>query len=433
MTTLYTRRQLLKLGISTTGLCLPACRPSNNRITKTAHIVIVGGGFAGATAAKYLRILDAGIRITLIEPHKSYSTCPGSNWVFAGIKTLADLTFNYQTLANKYNIKVIHDRVHAIHAEKHRVTLSDQSVIAYDRLIVAPGIDFHWGRVDGYTPQTANSIPHAWQGGQQTALLMQQLQNMRKGGTVIICAPANPFRCPPGPYERASMIAYYLSRHNPTAKLIVLDAKSSFSKQSLFISGWEQHYGYGSTNSLITWQPIPDNRIIAIDVKTKTVLTDFGDQFRADVLNFIPDQRAGSIARKAGLTDSNGWCPVHPISNASLLQPDIHVLGDAAICKPLPKSAFAANSQAKVCALAIISLLNGRPPSAANWVNTCYSLITPEKGISIAMVYKSNQSGKITKVPGSGGLTAMEDHDAMRLEAYFAHRWYDSITADSFL
>ncbi len=430
---MISRRAFCKGSVVSAGLLLNACRSTPFQHTAAPHVVVIGGGFGGATAAKYIRKLDPGIKVTLIEPSEHYVTCPGSNWVFAGLKTIAQLTFSYRALADKYDINVIHDYVTAVDPVKHSIRLSEGSRLRYDRLIVSPGIDFRWDTIAGYDQHTAHSIPHAWKAGEQTAILNRQLQAMADGGTVVICAPPNPFRCPPGPYERASMMAHYLTRHKPKSKILILDPKSQFSKQKLFMSGWEKYYGYGTDHSMIEWISIPDNPVIQLDVNTKTVTTDFADRYTADVLNIIPAQKAGVIAEKAGLTDDSGWCPVNHQSCESSLQPDIHVIGDASKHSPLPKSAFAASSEAKVCAFAVVNLLNDQALMAPAWINTCYSLIAPMHGISVAMVYKLSPDGLVSKVKGSGGLSRQSDEKSRILESGFARQWYDSITADSFL
>ena len=430
---MLSRRNFIKASAGSAGLLLSACNKSNINSKHSPHVVIIGGGFGGATAAKYIRMLDAGIKITLIEPNANYITCPASNWIYGGLTSLKALTFNYQSLSNNHELNVIADYVTSIEADKHTVILFEGDKIRYDRLIVSPGIDFRWETIDGYNKETAKSIPHAWKAGEQTILLNKQLQNMRDGGTIVICAPPNPFRCPPGPYERASMMAYYLKKHKPRSKIIILDPKTSFSKQSLFTAGWKKHYQYATQNSLIEWHSIPDNPVISVDINNKTVETDFGDKFKADVLNIIPAQKAGSIAHKSGLTDASGWCPVTPHTSESTLHPDIHVIGDASIQTPMPKSAFAASSEAKICAFAVVNLLNGQELIEPSWINTCYSLITPTHGISIAMVYKLSRQGNIVKVKGSGGVTSSSNFDSFYLESRHARYWYDNITNDSFI
>ncbi len=430
---MLSRRNFLKASAGSAGLLVTGCSSFNLLKKPVHHIVVIGGGFGGATAAKYMRKLDSNIRITLIEPNKNYLTCPGSNWVLGGIKSLDSLAFGYQSLAKNHAINILHDFVKIIDPEKHHVKLSNGQNIHYDRLIVSPGIDFRWETIDGYDQTTTKTIPHAWKAGEQTLLLFRQLQAMRNGGTVIISAPPNPYRCPPGPYERASLIAYYLKKYKPRSKILILDPKLSFSKQSLFMAGWEEYYQYGTDNSMIEWISIPDNPVIQVNAKKKSLLTDFGDQFKADVLNIIPAQKAGNIAYQSGLTDSSGWCPVNHASCESTLLPDIHVIGDAAKYSPLPKSAFAASSEAKVCAYAVVNRLKNQVLVEPTWINTCYSLITPEHGISVAMVYKLNNIGAVTKVKGSGGVTDTTDRNNVNLEAKFARHWYSSITEDTFL
>jgi len=395
-------------------------------------VVIIGGGFGGATAAKTIKQLDPTIKVSLVEPNKLYFTCPGSNWVFANLTDLKSLAVSYQLLSNRYGINIIHDKVVSINTEKHFISLGDQQHISYDRLIVSPGIDFRWQTIDGLDQSTTHLIPHAWKAGLQTTLLNKQLQSMKNGGTVIICAPPNPYRCPPGPYERASMIACYFKQHKPKSKIIILDPKTQFAKQDLFIKGWKKHYGFGTDKSMIEWHSIPDNPIINIDVKNKRIETDFGDIFNADVINYIPAQKAATIAQTAELCDQSGWCPVNPVNSESTIHPNIHIIGDASIQSPIPKSAFAANAEAKICAFAIVNSLKEIALNQPVWINTCYSLITADQGISVAMVYKLNQSGKITKVEGSGGVTPNTDHKTLALEALHAKQWLKTIVSDSF-
>jgi len=427
------RRHFIKFAASSVSLLAAGCQNMQSKSSVKAHVVIIGGGFAGASAAKIIKKLDPLIQVTLIEANKQYLTCPGSNWVFAGLTDIQSLTVSYQNLQRLYGIKVVHERVASIEAEKHSITLTNQQKISYDRLIVSPGIDFRWDTIEGHDESSTDSVPHAWKAGVQTTLLNGQLHNMHDGGTVVICAPPNPYRCPPGPYERASMMAYYLKQHKPNSKIIILDPKTQFSKQHLFIQGWRKYYDFGKPNSLIEWHSIADNPVLRIDPKSKLIETDFGDRFKADVLNYIPAQKAAHIAQTSGLCDDSGWCPVNHQSSESTLLPDIHVIGDASIHAPIPKSAFAANAEAKVCAFAIVSLINQIDPMQPTWINTCYSLITAEQGISIAMVYKLNQQGKIAKVKGAGGVTANTDEMTLALEATNAKKWLKSIVADSFM
>lgn len=407
--------QALAVGV----LPVTACQyfPSKRQ---SAQVVVVGGGFGGATLAKYLRVLDAGIRVTLIEPKTEYATCPGSNWLFAGLTSLDRLTFDYQALQQGYGVEVRSDTVVAIEADRRRIRLASGQYLAYDRLLLSPGIGFRWDAIEGYSSALVDLFPHAWQAGAQTRLLARQIQAMPDGGLMLIAAPPDPYRCPPGPYERASMCAYWLKRHKPRAKILILDPKRSFSKQALFEAGWAKHYGYGTPNSLIEWHSLADNPITRLDVAGKSVITEFGDRFSADVINLIPAQHAGQIAIQTGLTDTSGWCPVKPETSQSLLDEYIHVIGDAAQYAPIPKSAFAANSEAKACAFAVVALLNDQPPPTPNWLNTCYSLVTPEHGISVAGVYRLAADGSIMPVSGAGGVSHANAPGSRQREAEYA-------------
>lgn len=391
------------------------------------RVVVIGGGFGGATCARYVRQFDPTIAVTLVERSEKFVTCPFSNAVLGDVVTMNTITQHYDTLRRKHGVEVIHDEVIEIDAEVRRVTLKSGKSLQYDRLVVAPGIAFRWDAIDGYDAKAAQTVPHAWKGGGQTVLLSQQLRTMQDGGLVILCPPANPFRCPPGPYERASLIAHYLQRQKPKSKILILDAKEKFSKQGLFQQGWEKLYP-----GMIEWVAGTAGGIVKeVDAKSRTAVTELGERHRADVLNVIPPQQANLIAQRAGLTDKTGWCPVDQRTFASQLLKHIHVIGDSAVAGALPKSGFAANSEAKVCAASIVSELNGREMPEPSYVNTCYSLVGPEYGISVAMVYRL-QDGKIAKVDGAGGVSP-EDADAefRKQEAQYARGWYDSIARDS--
>ncbi len=413
------------------ALPLGACQTLSLKNAK-AHVVVVGGGFGGATAAKTLRLLDSNMRVTLIEPKTHYLTCPGSNGVFAGLTDLDKLTVDYQALHNQYGVERIVDRVNEIRAAHRQLTLAGGQSIAYDRLILSPGIAFRWDAIDGYNQETAKTFPHAWQAGPQTALLNQQLQNLRQGGVVLIAAPPDPYRCPPGPYERASMMAWWLKQHNPRAKILILDPKRSFSKQALFEAGWAKHYGYGTADSLIEWHCLADNPITQLDANSNTLVTDFGDRFSGDVLNIIPPQTAANVALENGLTDQTGWCPVKPQTSQSLFDEHIHIIGDAAQFAPMPKSAFAANSEAKMCAIAVVGLINDLQMTEPNWMNTCYSLITPKHGISVAGVYALDAKRAIAAVTGSGGVSYSALANFVELEAGYALSAYHALVKNSF-
>ncbi|MEO3431046.1 FCSD flavin-binding domain-containing protein [Pelagibius sp. CAU 1746] len=391
-----------------------------------AKVVVVGGGFGGATAAKYLRRFDSSLSVELVEPNASFVTCPFSNTVIGGLNPIGRVTHGYQGLRG-HGVVVAHDTAAAVDADKREVRLAGGARLAYDRLIVSPGIDFKWGAVEGAEESIIGRIPHAWKAGAQTTLLRRQLEAMPDGGVFVISPPVNPFRCPPGPGERISLAAHYFKTHKPRSKILVLDPKEKFSKEGLFRQGWAELYG-----DMIEYRSLNDDgRVVRVDAASMTLHTDF-DSVRGDVINFIPPQRAGRIAQDAGLTDETGWCPVHQADFESALLPGIHVIGDASIAAPMPKSGFAASTQAKVCAAAIVAKLRGEAPGAPKFVNTCYSLVAPDYGISVAAVYNV-EDGKIVAVEGAGGLSPMEaDHSFRQQEADYARGWYDSITQDIF-
>ncbi|MET0068330.1 MAG: FCSD flavin-binding domain-containing protein [Candidatus Thiodiazotropha sp.] len=399
-------------------------------------VVVVGGGTGGATAAKYLRMADPTIEVTLIEANKDYYTCYMSNEVLSGDRTIDSIKFGYTGLG-KHGVKVVHDMVTAIDAGAKTVKTAGGQSFPYDRCIVAPGIDFKWDTIEGYDDKVAESIPHAWKAGSQTVTLRKQLEAMKDGGTVVIAPPPNPFRCPPGPYERASQIAHYLKNHKPKSKILILDAKPKFSKQGLFTQGWKALYGYESDNSMIEWRPSAqgsnDNAVVGVDAGAMSVTTGFDETIKGDVLNIIPAQKAGKIAFAAGLTNDSGWCPVNLHTFESTIHKNIHVIGDASIAKGMPKSGYAANSEAKVCAAGVAALLNGQEPGTPAYVNTCYSIVGEDWGISVAAVYKLAEDGsKITSV--SGGLTPSDATPEMRArEVEYAYSWFKNITHDIFM
>ena len=400
--------------------------PAAARAGTNARVVVIGGGFGGATCAKYLRRGDPGIAVTLVEPSTRFITCPFSNYVLGGFRTMASITHGYGALRKRHGVNVVHDTVTAIDPAGRKVTLKSGKVLAYDRLVVSPGIDFKWGAIEGYSEKAAGAMPHAWKAGPQTVLLRRKLEAMKNGGTFIMVAPPNPFRCPPGPYERASMVAHYFKRHKPRSKIIILDPKDDFSTQGLYLDAWAKLYP-----GMIEWVPgAKGGTVRKVDVKKLLVDTEL-DPHKGDVVNVIPPQSAGAIAIKAGLADDKGWCPVNPMTFESKLHPGIHVIGDSAIAGALPKSGFAANSEAKIAAAAIVAQLNGAAASEASYVNTCYSLITPKYGISVAGVYRVTEKG-ITQVEGSGGVSPKDAPDDFReKEAGYALGWYASITADT--
>ena len=415
-----TRRHFLKLSAAA-GLA-PAVVSAQG--AGAGRVVVVGGGFAGATAARTLKALEPRLAVTLVEPNPVYTACPFSNSVLANLREIDQQRFGYDGV-KRAGVTVAETSATAVDAEAKSVTLADGNRLAYDRLVMAPGIDFNWTAIAGYDEAAAQKMPHAWKAGAQTVLLRQQLQAMDDGGLVVMSAPANPFRCPPGPYERASLIAYWLKIWKPKSKLLLLDAKDAFSKQRLFQNGWAELYP-----GRIEWVPLSQGgKVTSVDPATLTLVTEFGSH-KAAVANVIPPQRAGAIAAQAGVADRTGWCPVEPVAFESTLRPGIHVLGDAAIMGGMPKSAFAANAQAKVCAAAIVELLAGRKPPDPILINTCYSLVAADYGISIAGVYRPDK-GLLADIPGAGGTSPLEAVGGLRgQEALYAASWFHTITAE---
>jgi NADPH-dependent 2,4-dienoyl-CoA reductase/sulfur reductase-like enzyme len=390
------------------------------------RVVVIGGGFAGASCARALKRADPALAVTLVERSATYTACPFSNDVIAGRRELAAQQFGYAGLARE-KIALAAQAAVAVDAERRQVRLADGSSLDWDRLVVAPGIDLTFDALPGYSEAAAEIMPHAWKAGEQTLLLRRQLEAMEDGGLVVIAAPANPFRCPPGPYERASLIAHYLKTHKPRSKLIILDAKDQFSKQRLFEAAWKELYP-----GIVEWVSLSSGgRVTEVDPGTKTFVTEFGSH-RAAVGNVIPPQRAGVIAGLAGVASQSGWCPIDPVTFESTLRPGIHVIGDAAIAGAMPKSAFAANAQAKVCGAAVAALLREEEPPSPKLINTCYSLVGPDYGISVAGVYEP-RDGLLAEMKGAGGTSPLGASAEVRaLEAAYAEGWFRSITAEAF-
>lgn len=419
------RRSFIKLASKAAALPLLGF-PVINNAAKKGRVVIIGGGFGGTVAAKYLRLFEPGIEVVLVEKQARFITCPFSNEVISGERAIDSITFSYEGLIAR-GIKVLQDEATRIDPEKKIVSTLSGNQLPYDRLIVSAGIDFQWSAIDGYTEDAGQSMPHAWQAGVQTLLLRRQLTAMADGGVVVITAPAAPYRCPPGPYERASLIAHYLKTHKPKSKILILDSKDKFCKQDLFLQGWNQHYP-----GMITWvSAASGGEVTGVDVGTNTVLTKT-ERHKAAVANIIPPQRAGRIAHLAGLVDDTGWCPVDQRSFESTIHKHIHVIGDARMEDNMPKSGAAANSQAKVCAAAVVAMMNDRPPPKASLISVCFSLITPRHGISVAGVYDL-QDGIIKAIEGAGGLSALDASAWDRkMESTYARSWYRNITAEMF-
>jgi sulfide dehydrogenase [flavocytochrome c] flavoprotein subunit len=423
MTGTHSRRDVLKAAAGAATVLMPMPALAQN---VGGRVVVVGGGFAGATCARMLKRIDPRSAVTLVEANQTFTACPFSNEVIAGLRDIKAQQFDYKKIADD-KVAVSFESASAVDPQARMVTLSGGTRLPYDRLVLAPGIDLRWDGVPGYTEAAAERMPHAWKAGAQTLLLRRQLEAMPDGGLVIIAAPANPYRCPPGPYERASLIAYYLKTHKPKSKLIILDAKDAFSKQRLFQNAWKELYP-----DIIEWVSLSSGgKVTAVDPASMTVMTDF-TKFTPAVANIVPPQKAGRIAELAGVADRTGWCPVEPLSFESTLQPNIHVIGDACIAGAMPKAGFAANSQAKVCAAALARLLSGQKPDEPRMINTCYTTVAPGYGITVAAVYRP-VNGQLVEVQGSGGTSPVEAPKSTREEeAKLADGWFNTMTGEIF-
>jgi sulfide dehydrogenase [flavocytochrome c] flavoprotein subunit len=419
------RRDFLKQAAVAASAVAMLPRPASAQ-GASGRVVVVGGGFAGATCARMLKRIDPRLSVALVEANPQFTACPFSNGVIAGLRDLADQQFGYEKVAQD-GVELSFVPASAVDPQARIVTLADGARLQYDRLVLAPGIDIAWGALPGYTEAAAERMPHGWKAGAQTVLLRRQLEAMADGGLVVISAPANPFRCPPGPYERASLIAYYLKTRKPKSKVVILDAKDTFSKQRLFQNAWKELYP-----GLLEWVSLSSGgKVTSVDAAAMTLATDF-DAYKADVANVIPPHKAARIAELAGVADRTGWCPIDPVSFASSLQPNIHVIGDAAIAGGMPKSAFAANAQAKVCAAAVAKLIGGLTPAEPKLINTCYSLVAPDYGITVAGVYRP-ANGQLVDIEGAGGTSPLDAPASTRaLEASYANGWFKTITTEVF-
>ncbi len=416
------RRRLIQTAAAASSLALfPQLKLAAKTDTKQQRVVVVGGGFAGATAAKYLKLWAPDLDVVMVEKNSRFVSCPQSNMVLSGSRSLQQLTHDYQSLSSKHKVRTVQASVTAIDTQKRLVKLGDGTDIGYDRLIVAPGVDFIYDTLPMLTADVVNNkIPHAWKAGPQTQLLFNQLKAMPQGGKVVMTVPAAPFRCPPGPYERACQVAFFLKKHNPRGKLIILDANGGIvSKKALFENAWETHY-----SGLIDYYP--SNAIETVDVGSLTVESLF-DSFQADVLNVIPSQKAGHVAALAGVINvDRRWCEVDFRSYESTAVANVHVIGDA-VASNMPKSGHIANSQAKVCAAAVIALLREKPVEASpKFGNTCYSFVDDERAGHVAAVFGYDEAdGQMNAMPG-GGATSI----ATEMEGRFADAWAQNIWSD---
>lgn len=390
------------------------------------HVVVVGGGYGGATVAKYLRKWsEGGVRVTLVERNPSFISCPISNLILSGDKTLDDITVSYDGLKNRWGVKVIQDEAVAVDPVKRTLRLAQGGSLSYDRLVLSPGVDFLWSLVPALdAKESQEKILHAWKAGPQTVALRKQLESMKDGGVFAITIPKAPYRCPPGPYERASVVASYFKAHKPKSKVLILDANEDvISKKGLFTKAWSELYP-----NIVEYRP--NHELIDVDVTNTTALFEF-DKVRADVLNVVPPQRAGAIASAAGLKlVNNRWVDVDWLSLESTNTPGIHVLGDAIFPAPtMPKSGHMANQHAKLAAAAILNLLAGEAPNPNPVVmNTCYSFLSSTEACHVASIHQYDAEKKtVLPVPGSGGVSA----ERSVAEAQFALGWAKNIWADA--
>lgn len=418
--TLNRRTFLGTAGVLAAGLSAPVVLAQGK-----PRVVVVGGGAGGATAARYIAKDSKGeIDVILIEPSKTYYTCFFSNLYLGGFQELSDIAHSYGTLAAKYGINVVHDWAVGVDRDAKTVSLAGGGSIPYDKLILSPGIDFVDGAVEGWDVTAQNKMPHAYKAGSQTELLKAQVLAMPEGGIFAMVAPPNPYRCPPGPYERVSMVAHVLKANNPTAKIIIADPKAKFSKMSLFQEGWADHY-----EGMIDWigEDFGGGNV-SVNPDAMTVTID-GEETKVDVCNVIPAMKAGRIAEMAGVTDGN-WAPVNAADMSSKADPDIYVLGDASQQGDMPKSGFSANSQAKVCANAVRGALTGSKIFPAKFSNTCWSLIDTDDGVKVGATYEATPE-KIAKVDGFISQTG-EDSDLRKATYQESLGWYAGITSDMF-
>jgi sulfide dehydrogenase [flavocytochrome c] flavoprotein subunit len=441
------RRDFLKLAAGASAgaiLSIPQARAA----TAKARVVVIGGGYGGASAAKYLRLLDPGIEVTLVERGKLYTSCPLSNEVLSGERDIKTLQVGYAGLA-KRGVKVVHQEVTAIDPVKKTVTLAEGAPLAYDALVVSPGVDFNYKAIKGLTPELAETtLPHAWKAGPQTLLLKKQLDAMPDGGRFIISVPKGPFRCPPGPYERAAQVAMHCLHHGKKkAKVLILDANESFSKKPLFEQAWKALYGYGE-GGMIEWVPAAaGGKVEEVDAAGLTCHAEF-ESFKGDVVNIIPPHVAGKIAQDSGLVNFKGaWCGVKPENMESTAHKDIYVIGDACVGGDLagnnafPKSAHMANSQAKVVAANLVAKLNGLPAPKPLYTNTCYSVVGHEWGFSVVHLYRVENGQWVYIKEGSGiSPVTFGTKEApkpvprlfRKMEAEYADGWLRNLMADAY-
>jgi sulfide dehydrogenase [flavocytochrome c] flavoprotein subunit len=418
------RRTFLRLSVGAVGARIIRAPAGQSRTGLNAKVVIVGGGFAGAACALSLRRLNPAIDVTVVDPEDRYVTCPMSNSVIAGLRDLKSITVSRKGLA-RAGVRYVRARVTSIDPKQRRARLAGGAWLAYDRLVVAPGIRFLWGNPRGYDMAAAAAMPHAWRAGRQTEILAARLRAMHNGGVVAISVPAGPMRCPPGPFERASLIAAYLKQGKPRSKVLIFDSNNHFPRQDAFTDAWQSLYP-----GMIEWIPVTEDGAILRVAPEKNILYTSHGAHRVDVANIIPPQAPGLLAAQAGLAADHGWCPIEPRTFESLTVPHVHVIGDACIADPMPKAASAANAQAKQCASGIAALLEGREaasPVSPVLESVCYSMLA--RGIALSIHGRFELAdGAIRQLPRPEDAVSVRSAQ----EARNADQWYENIVTDSF-
>lgn len=419
------RRLLQALGVTTGTALVPGMALAAGK-QATGKVVVIGGGYGGATAAKYLRKWsNNGIDVTLIERTPDYVSCPMSNEVLGGNRDYKTLVRTYDALRKKWGVQVVNAEVTSVDTTAKSVKTASGKAYTYDRLIVAPGIDLMFDEIKGYDAKAQKTVLHAWKAGPQTLALRQQLEAMKDGGTYVISIPKSPYRCPPGPYERVCQVAFYFKHNKPNAKVVVLDANDVIqSKPKLFQAAWDTYY-----KGMIDYRP--NWNVTEIDARKKVVTSELGDSVKADVLNILPPMRGGDIARKMNLLNVNQrWAGVDWVTMESAVVPGVHVIGDAVFAAPqMPKSGHMANQHGKAVASALVEILAGRQASPMLMANTCYSMLDDVHGVHVASVHRYNPEAKVPQiVAGSGGTST----EASMIEGRYTHGWALSIWADTF-
>jgi sulfide dehydrogenase [flavocytochrome c] flavoprotein chain len=421
------RRRWLQMSSLAAAYGMSGMRPARAApAAARQRVVIVGAGFAGSACALQLRRLDAAIELTLIDPDERYLTCPMSNEVLVGQRELASISVS-RAGVRRAGIRLLRARVDAIDPDQRRVRLAGGGALGYDRLVVAPGIRLLWNRIEGYDEAAAQRMPHAWQAGEQTMRLARQLRAMDDGGVVAICVPSGLMRCPPAPYERASLVAHYLSQHKPRSKILIFDSNNHFPRQDVFTAAWQSMYP-----GMIDWiAPTQDGAVVRVDAASMTLYT-ANAAHPVAVANVIAPQAPGQLAADAGLAAGHGWCPIAPASFESQLISNVHVIGDACIADAMPKSASAAASQAHQCARAIVALLAGSEPAPPSFDSVCYSMLGPGRALAIHGRFSIEAGSIVASAVQPGPAAAGSDTDPSAQQALAAQRWYRAIRADAF-